>query len=212
MRALWGLGLLLVAAAAYSQDMISSGAAPVTGASISPATVNATTVNAGTVDAGASQVGGCYMISGTIYCPVGKFDELDAGTLMVNGPSALQGLTATTVQGTGQIGTTAGLDAGYALINGQLNALGHIYSQDDIHVTTGNSVYLNGTTRTVGFAASGTDIVAATATTLRPAGDQGANLGTATVSWSDAFVYDYHLHSGSRMISNTAPTVAACSG
>lgn len=67
-------------------------------------------------------LGGCTIIAGTIYCPVGKFDKVDAGSELVNGQ--LQVLGPTFGAAATFTGAVSGLSVGATTEDGLTQKLG----------------------------------------------------------------------------------------
>lgn len=119
------------------------------------------------------------------------------------GTGGLQGFpTVTTIPAGAAIGpgcvvtatgiNCAGIDAGNlnvyddVAVGDALTAGGTIQG-NDVQVPSGRAVYLNGSTRTVGFSTDGTTIRVLGVLPFGPNTDQSINLGSSGVRWSNAF-------------------------
>lgn len=82
----------------------------------------------------------------------------------------------------------------------------------DAAVPTGNFLFLNGATRSVGFVTDGTDLKVAGLLPLTPASDQAINLGKAAARWSNLYVGEINMGASSARtwIASTPTIAAAC--
>lgn len=145
----------------------------------------------------------------------------DGGTILSvrSGNTELFAVTPAGVTGSQTTGSFGFIDGGTALIggcsftgSGAETCTGTVQG-NDLQVPTNRGVYLNGTTRTVGFSSdNATSVRLLGALPLTAASDQNQNLGTAAVRWSNIYATDLHLNGtttsvGSCTLNGASPSV-----